>query len=457
LAPLHFIMTSSNATVGLDRDHGWTAVVTKFLMTAFVIELVLGGPGYWLVAGISVRRSLVALVTIWMLGLCIAGKLRLRFGHLWLVASITVFISTWVILIPSLNGPAQLADGIQEGIPLALLLSGVLAHAYYRDNWAAWVALRKVAAGSLIAAAILALVAWIAGTFFVEDGIIVAIAFASYFTLGNDSLAPSLYVQTMPDGFFRVMWITSTVFITGLLYSLRTGRQLLALLFALALFVSYTRALWLCAAIGIVYAVIVQAMHGRAGPLRLRRMATLVLAFASLVAVDLARGGDESVTTLAVGRLFATFTDESASERAEQIDPLVDAWLAAPLFGSGLGSAAAVSRSDVAPYLYELTYLALLMKIGLVGLFLVSTLIFFLLVRPLPRGTAAPYVDAGIIAFLLACASNPFLLNLVGLGLLCFLFIERDMLSLHVNRSGTYPEMVSINSTALMPLAGRRL
>lgn len=416
-----------------DLDSGWSAYATRFLLALFAVELVLGGPGYWQFAGVSVRRSLVALVTGWLLLLCIVGKCRLRLGHIELLASIASLMTIWILLIPSLQGSKLVSDGIQEGFPLALLFTGVLAHAYYRDNPSAWFVLRRVTARALAAAAVLALAVWLVGTFVISDPILVAIGFANYFTLGNDELQPSLYVQVMPDGFFRVMWITSTLFIVGLLYSLNSGRRLAAALFAAALFVSYTRALWLSAALGILYVFARNTLQGRSVRFRPALAVLVVAAVTALVTIDIVQNGEESITLRAASRLLTTFSDESASDRVDQVQPLLDAWLASPVFGSGMGSAASVSRSDVAPYLYELTYLALLMKMGVIGLLVVAVLIGSLLTRATPRQASVAHVEASILSFLLACSSNPYLLNLVGLGLLCFLFIDRDMLARHTS------------------------
>ncbi len=412
-----------------DRDSGWTNLVTKVLMSVFVIELVLGGPGYWSVSGISIRRTIVALITLWLLILWALGRARLRLGHIFLLASIALVMAIWVLLLPALHGPQRFADGVQEGFPLALLFTGVLTHAYYRDNPRAWTELRRVAGYSLAAVAMLALAVWVVGTFVVEDAVLVALGFLNYFTLGNENLEPSIYVQRMPDGFFRVMWITSTLFITGLLYSVCSGRRVAALLFATALLVSYTRALWLCAAMGIAFAIVRNAAGGRMPRIRPVWLALVVVAAGMLVAWDFAQDVDDSIVPRVANRLVTTFSDESASDRVDQVDPLLDAWLASPVFGAGMGSTASVSRSDVAPYMYELTYLALLMKMGIVGLFGAGALVGALMIRPAPKSSAVGYIDASIVAFLLACATNPYLLNLVGLALLSFLFIDRDILA----------------------------
>ena len=410
-----------------DRDHGVTRSTTKVLMTAFVVELVVGGPGFWQISGLSIRRTLIAVITVWLLALCALGRCRLRGGHLLLLVSTALFLVTWILLIPSLYDSGRLNDAIQEGFPLAMIFPAILVHAYYLDNPDAWDFVRKACALSLATVAALALAIWALGTFVVDDPLLIVVAATNFFTWGNGDLEPSLYIQRMPDGFFRVMWITSVLFMTGLIYCLRTGNILGLLLFVLALFVSYTRALWLAATIGVFVAQLLGQPGKSSIKVRSIHLVFVILAACAFVGFDLMGDSESSALQAVWNRLATIFSDESAEDRVGQVLPLIDAWQSTPLFGSGMGSAAAASRSDVAPYLYELTYLALLMKLGVVGFSMVTVLIAALLLHKPSSGLRPVHIDACIVSFLLASGTNPYLLNLVGLGLLCFLFIERDL------------------------------
>ncbi len=420
-------MMTSFAPLLRDRDAGWTRTITTWLVMLFVAEMLLAGPGYWHVAGFPVRRTLVAALTLWMVLMCALGHAQLRSGHIVLIAIIAFVMTLWIVLIPAIRSAQSLGDAVQEGFPLALLFGGVLTHAYYRDNPLAWARVRHTAGLSLGVVAILAIIVWVFGALIVDDPVLVALGFLNYFTLGNENFEPSVYVQQMPDGFFRVMWITSTVLPVGLLYSLARRQVGASLLFSAALFVSYTRALWLCAAIGILWMVLRYLAAGFRFRVNFALVSVLLLALVAVAGADLARGSEDSVLSRAANRLVTTFTDESASDRVDQVAPLIDTWLSAPVLGLGMGSTAAISRSDVAPYLYELTYLALLMKMGVVGVFLLTAIIAALMVRGAAHGARVAHIEASVVAFLLACSTNPYLLNLVGLSLLVFLFIELDL------------------------------
>lgn len=402
-------------------------MVTLALMSAFVVELIVGGPGFWQIGGISLRRTLVTAVTAWLLLLCLLGRCRLRSGHVLLLLSISLFLAVWMLVLPGLHDERRLGHAFQEGFPLALAWTGTLAHAYFVDNPAAWARLRLRAGAALALVAAVSILLWVVGALLVESPLIVVLGVLAFFTAGNTDLEPALYVQVMPDGFFRVMWITSVLFPVGLLYCLQARRVAGVWLFALALFVTYTRALWLVAVIGVLIWFFLSRGQRARPRHRPARLVVAALMVAALAVFDLGRGAESSALHSVVNRVGASASDQSADERIEQIQPLLDAWLSAPVLGHGLGSAAPGSeRSDVSPFLYELTYLALLMKTGIVGLSMLLALAAALWLRQ-RVGAQPAHVHASIVAFLLASGTNPYLLNLVGLGLLCFLFIERDL------------------------------
>jgi hypothetical protein len=404
------------------------AVVTAALMTVFVMELIVGGPGFWQVGGISIRRTLLAVVTLWMLGLAVVGHNRLRQGHVLMSAVVGFVLVTWMFVVPVAQDPGRLGDAVTEGLPLAMLFTGILVHAYYIDRPGDWLRLRRRCAVFLGVAASAAILIWVIGVFFVDDPLLVALAATAAFTWGNESLEPALYIQRMPDGFFRVMWITSVLYAIGLLYALRQRHWVGIALFGFALFVSYTRALWLAAAIGYLLARLTDSEFRPWSRLRWTHgLLALALLCAALFA-ELRRPAEESLLQSGMARIGSTFSDESAEDRYDQAGPLLDAWQTAPLMGLGLGSAAPGSvRSDVASYLYELTYLALLMKLGTVGVALLATITLALLWRRRRGARAVGHIDASLACFLLAAGTNPYLLNLIGIGVLCFLVTDRDV------------------------------
>lgn len=112
-----------------------------------------------------------------------------------------------------------------------------------------------------------------------------------------------------------------------------------------------------------------------------------------------------------------TFSDAGTSVRGEQFSMLIDGWLQVPLFGAGHGASLPLyRRSDLAPWAYELSFVALLYQTGLVGIALYFSAIFWLFYSGLKlawQNTGfALYVIPTLVAlacFLLATATNPYL------------------------------------------------
>lgn len=117
-----------------------------------------------------------------------------------------------------------------------------------------------------------------------------------------------------------------------------------------------------------------------------------------------------------VGTGFQFDTDPVAMSRRDQFNALVAGWMDDPLLGSGLGAPAAVIRSPEAPWAYELSYVALLYHMGLVGVVAYGAgavwiaYMSYLIAR---RGwSEAPGLIAtlvGTTSFLIANATNPYL------------------------------------------------
>lgn len=417
------------AATGVDR-------IATLLACLFAAEVILGGPGYWMVGGVSLRKALFMLNLAWF-GLSWAtGRFRMRHGELMLMAGLLIVSVIWIGLVPLVRNPGQLPMAFQDGSPLATLMIGVFFAAFFRHRPGPWrLFVRTVAASlGLVAAANIGL--WAIGMSS-EAGNFIAQGIALYwFTLGNLDLAPPLYVGVMPDGFFRVMWITAILYVPALLFCIAARRGWGIVLFTLALLATYTRALWLAALIAVLLAQLLSTRRERFVDVRivlamllLGGLAAPVMLFSSLAA------DQDGLLGVLAARLGSSFSDSSANERFEQVGPLIDAWMRAPFFGLGFGAQASLIRSDEAPYSYELTVLALLMKVGVAGL-LVLMLGFGTLwasaavVSRTADGRRSREACAGLaaaVAFLLAASTNPFLLNFVGMSVMGYLFLRLQL------------------------------
>lgn len=114
------------------------------------------------------------------------------------------------------------------------------------------------------------------------------------------------------------------------------------------------------------------------------------------------------------------FSDNDSNlERRLQFASLMEGIAAHPLFGSGLGAAASYLRSDTQPWAYELSYVALMFQVGLLGFFVYAIGVVFVLVAlrrlgmahhlPESERLAAIAFLGGLVSFLIVNATNPYL------------------------------------------------
>lgn len=119
----------------------------------------------------------------------------------------------------------------------------------------------------------------------------------------------------------------------------------------------------------------------------------------------------------------ATSVDSSPDERRQQYFALVQEWYEHPLLGAGLGEPAYGSvRSDVMPWAYELSYLALLAQVGLLGVMVYAAGIVWIYRMGLRIVSAGGSLAnsmlpllVGMTGFLIANATNPYLAKFDGL------------------------------------------
>jgi hypothetical protein len=122
--------------------------------------------------------------------------------------------------------------------------------------------------------------------------------------------------------------------------------------------------------------------------------------------------------------VFARFTDLANSnntgslldaERSEQIPALIGKIAEAPVLGNGFGANASLIRNTERPYMYELDYLAVFMKLGLVGgvlYFAAYTFLMYLGVKKARVGNhKIIYFFAGLAYFVYAGTNGGFAMS----------------------------------------------
>ncbi|WP_143308042.1 O-antigen ligase family protein [Chitinophaga vietnamensis] len=108
---------------------------------------------------------------------------------------------------------------------------------------------------------------------------------------------------------------------------------------------------------------------------------------------------------------------ESPYLRALQFNGLLKSWMDYPILGQGHGTASHyIIRSQATPWIYELSYLALLFQTGLVGIIIYLYLLAWIFIKGigiLKRSSTYRFymmpVMVGACSFLIANATNPYL------------------------------------------------
>jgi hypothetical protein len=116
--------------------------------------------------------------------------------------------------------------------------------------------------------------------------------------------------------------------------------------------------------------------------------------------------------------LFSAFSgiEDSSRLRFEQASSLWKSFTNSPLIGNGLGSTADLVRSVEMPWAYELSYLALLMNVGIIGFFVYMLAVGWIIIKGISLAKRdhdfallfVPLASA-MTAFLIMNGTNPYL------------------------------------------------
>jgi hypothetical protein len=370
--------------------------VASTLFLAFIVELSFGGSLGFQVFGLPVRKVLV-------MALLLCGPIdmiRQRRVFLWQAQLCLVVGGVglgWGLLVPAARG-TPLAYAVADFAPflyLLLVLPIVLASrekglAPYVDfaNWCI----------AIVAAMVI--VAWGLATFLGSPEFALLLRLFFLEASGRDF---GMYIGPMPDGSFRVMWITCLFFPFMMAYKNLDGiRYGWSAFYLLACFASGTRS-FLYASLFMLGISLVR--HTPAWAIRLAPLLIVGFIAASQIFPDV--------------RILQFASDlESGSRRGDQLFSLLRLFGENPLLGAGFGANAETIRLEPEVN-YELTYVALLAKVGLVGFLLLGFAAAASVFRVMSeyRGRI-PEIALFVVSFVFITSTNPYLLNVVGLTLL---------------------------------------
>jgi hypothetical protein len=309
--------------------------------------------------------------------------------------------SVWGFLVPDLRG-VDLKYSFREALPfLGLFLIFPLSDAikargacYYLD----------FCNKCLTIVGFLVISVWIMATYFNLQYYAYGLKIAYQVVSTEDS---KFYIGPIHDGSFRVMWITTMLFPFFLVYkSLKKFKMGWTLFYLIAIYATGTRAFLYVSLLSISLLL-----------LRHNKLAFFLSVSGLILTAPLWLALTDGV------RVFTIAGDLGPeSVRYQQFVSLAKLFLDFPFIGAGFGASVDVSAGEVGAYSYELTYLALLAKLGLVGFF--GLVIFGLVIITLAFKT---YPGRKMEVFMISCsfilitATNPYLINFVGMTLLSFL------------------------------------
>lgn len=403
------------------------------LPACFLIETILGGP-FGIYGGVPVRFLLLfasGLVLLFALLL----RRRIVGAHgipLLSIVGFMLFNGLWVAIVPVLTG-TDMHWALREphafivlglvAVAVALVPPGPLTAAVYRmQGLVVWTAL---------VLAVFQVALWMLGMVIPALRWAVPVALGAVFRGATDQL----YVGEMPDGFFRVFWISTlwcllAFFWVPLVIRSTSLRRLCELLLLLDLFVAYSRGIWIGLLAGLLAAAAATITRVNAGRMLARFAVGGAAAALVLVGILAATGALDR----GIARFQSTTSrkDESIGVRVEQAPSLLALWYEHPFVGSGYGAYSHANvRSSDAPYSYEHMPYALLAKLGLLGV--VGSGIFFAgwgitawgARRRAPAQVAA-YLGA-CVALLVSEMTNPMVLNFVSMTIFACLLLQWTM------------------------------
>lgn len=394
-----------------------------------LIDVAFFGPGLQLSAvPFSIRRVLFLTLLFCAAGLRLRDQRSFTRAEVALIGAVLTLVVGWAIFIPLGNGYKLVHAIADVSAWMALLAVAVWPWPQWHPRFD-WRRVRRIV---IVLGAILAVAHVILWALLITETVTpTAFYLAAEALFGVDAEGDAfIRIAEVPGG-YRIFWTSSIFLLAGIYFLLayrpekrRLGWWVTLLLLLFAMWTTQIRAF-----IG-AFAIFAMTWTALRVMVRLRMLQwprALVLAFwmASVLAVSVAI---HPGTLEAIGLEREKGSD---SERLEQAAPLLDQFLTRPVLGSGFGSyASGVVRSDDAPFSYELTFYALLMKLGIVGTLLLGT-IFAMALRcvqaeQLAQTNPSAFVfwTAFTTGLWFSGATNPMVTNFVGMGVIVLLFVD---------------------------------
>jgi hypothetical protein len=234
------------------------------------------------------------------------------------------------------------------------------------------------------------------------------------FELNSMNLATVLYC---------FVFVFTILIIPSNLNHLFANKKLLILIFfmcSILIFISARRAFWLVCLLSPLI-IIVLLMMSKVN-LRIKRFIFPVFIFIMIAfsfVTYLSLDNENIISQFESSFEFDNPEAESNYIRKEQYDALINGWSENKFFGAGLGASAKGSiRDDKSTWAYELSYIALLYHVGIVGMIVYGASILWIIYESIMICRINHYFVifllpqiTSLICFLLITATNPYLLK----------------------------------------------
>lgn len=404
------------------------------LLTA---ELILGGPSGLSIFDVHVRYLLwgIAIGFSMIRSLCNDQLPQWQFAGLALLFGFELF---WGIILPYLHGGNEqlLASLAESKACVGYLLIPMAARA---TEQLGQITMIRAAAYLVALAGIVVIACWTSANIFGDS----AMADALRTWMTNPETAESM-IGPIQDGTYRVYWEVAIFFPISIIALWRHPWFIAwAILFITASYCSGSRAILAASLIATV---------ASAGNWRNLLGAVLILC----IAVTLLYLLSPSLADQRVFTVDAEFSNGTA--RGDQLHWLLDLFRKNYALGAGFGAVADGVRSESAAWSYELTYVSLLAKIGVLGsCWLVLTVSVFCASTHMSRARHRRAWASVGLCFLLVTAFNPVLLTAFGTWLVVLLLAiaPRDSLPVRDRFAADYSTRGSLEAVPSRTSGGR--
>ena len=373
----------------------------------------------------------------------------------------------WIFIIPIFTG-TPMKSSIKETLCVNLLFLYFPIVILMKLNLFNWEKYKIIIKSSILILALIHIIFYI-GEIIVGDCSFVLNIFKGIQKLTNGHTIRPLVM--MPDSYIRIIYPASILLIITFYFTIKSKQNIKDMIFTFggvfALFTTVTKSLFFGVIGGFIayYIIIVYKKIKTKEKLQILKVCKFIsiilvsciilnytifdnyvfmrLKNPLIIATDESQKQAQNIIDSNIENKEAIddVKERAGTERANltriiQIQKLLDAWKQKPLLGWGYGSSAEeYLRSDAeTPYAYEMVGVALLMKIGIIGILMWLSFLGYLIWH-ISRKLAAKTYDIlpviyVIIALGISTQFNPFLFTTSGMGILLFCFIEMKKVEL---------------------------